>query len=146
MFTLVWATALARACAATPRSAVAPCADLLLLATGGAGQVLQDEGFNEEHFWSNVKLVLLTAASAVALIAQFYPMPFPESRTLLATCCTLCVVQYMCGGRAASWPRLPVWPLTLLRSRVTVVIAAGERAVCACELSLLAVLGTLCST
>lgn len=146
----MWATALARACAATPRSAVAPCADLLLLATGGAGQVLQDEGFNEEHFWSNVKLVLLTAASAVALIAQFYPMPFPESRTLLATCCTLCVVQDMCvcvvGAGGAAWPRLPVWPLTLLRRRVTVVIAAGERTVCACELSLLAVSGTLCST
>ena len=75
----------------------------------GYYQVLQDEGFEEEHFWSNVKLVLLTAASAVALIAQFYPMPFPESRTLLATCCTLCVGAGVTAGTGVAW-----WPQRVL--------------------------------
>lgn len=55
-------------------------------------EVLQHRAFDEEHFWSNVKLVLLVAASAVALVAQFHPKPFPESRPMLATCCILYVV------------------------------------------------------
>merc|ERR1719454_1658385 len=55
-------------------------------------KVLGETGFTEDHFWSNVKLLLLSGASIVALVAQFYPMPFPDSRTLLAVCCVLYLV------------------------------------------------------
>merc|ERR1719454_679468 len=61
-------------------------------------KVLGETGFTEDHFWSNVKLLLLSGASIVALVAQFYPMPFPDSRTLLAVCCVLyvCAPAYDC--------------------------------------------------
>lgn len=43
--------------------------------------------FAENHHWDNVKLVLMVVACAFAMVAQFYPMPFPESRPLLGICC-----------------------------------------------------------
>lgn len=43
--------------------------------------------FVENHYWDNVKLALMVVACAFAMVAQFYPMPFPESRPLLGICC-----------------------------------------------------------
>uniref|UniRef100_A0A7S2CXN1 Signal peptidase complex subunit 2 n=1 Tax=Florenciella parvula TaxID=236787 RepID=A0A7S2CXN1_9STRA len=43
--------------------------------------------YDENHYWDNVKLLLMVVACAFAMVAQFYPMPFPESRPLLGICC-----------------------------------------------------------
>jgi len=42
---------------------------------------------SENFFYDNIKLALMVIACVFALIAQFYPMPFPESRPLLGVCC-----------------------------------------------------------
>jgi len=44
------------------------------------------QGFQEELKWSNWRLILGTIAISIALTAQFYPMPFPQSRWFLAAC------------------------------------------------------------
>jgi hypothetical protein len=49
-------------------------------ATAAAMQALVESGFAESTFWSNVKLALMTLASAVCLLAEFYPLPFPKNR------------------------------------------------------------------
>ena len=43
----------------------------------------------ENHYWSNIKLILMAAACVFASIAQFAPIPFPESRMLLGVCGTI---------------------------------------------------------
>lgn len=44
-------------------------------------------GLSEDHKWNNIKLILMTTACAFAMVAQFAPLPFPESRTVLGICC-----------------------------------------------------------
>ena len=46
-----------------------------------------DLGFDEDFFYDNIKLGLMVVACTFAMVAQFYPMPFPESRPLLGVCC-----------------------------------------------------------
>jgi len=43
--------------------------------------------FTENHYWDNIKLALMVVACLFAMVAQFYPMPFPDSRPLLGVCC-----------------------------------------------------------
>lgn len=43
--------------------------------------------YTENHSWDNSKLILMVVACLFAMVAQFYPMPFPESRPLLGVCC-----------------------------------------------------------
>jgi len=40
----------------------------------------------ENGYWSNVKLILMATACFFASVAQFAPVPFPESRPLLGVC------------------------------------------------------------
>jgi hypothetical protein len=42
--------------------------------------------FEEDLSWSNLKMGIMTAASASALVAQFYPLPFPANVWLLGVC------------------------------------------------------------
>lgn len=44
--------------------------------------------YPENLRWDNTKLALMVVACLFAMVAQFYPMPFPESRPLLGVCCT----------------------------------------------------------
>eukprot|EP01039_Chlorochromonas_danica_P008775 gene8775-9677_t len=44
-------------------------------------------GYEANYSWDNFKLFLMFLACVFALVAQFYPMPFPASRPLLAVCC-----------------------------------------------------------
>jgi len=44
-------------------------------------------GFAVNYSWENFKLFLMFLSCVFAMIAQFYPMPFPDSRLLLAVCC-----------------------------------------------------------
>lgn len=46
-----------------------------------------DLGYTENYYWDNIKLLLMVVACAFAMVAQFYPMPFPKSRPLLGVCC-----------------------------------------------------------
>ena len=41
---------------------------------------------DENHYWSNIKLILMALACVFASIAQFAPIPFPESRPILGVC------------------------------------------------------------
>lgn len=58
-------------------------------------QVLDDatimaitEGGYEANFsWENMKLLLMFISCIFAMVAQFFPIPFPASRPLLAVCC-----------------------------------------------------------
>ena len=46
-------------------------------------------GLKEDHKLNNIKLILMTVACIFAMIAQFSPLPFPESRPVLGLCCAL---------------------------------------------------------
>jgi Microsomal signal peptidase 25 kDa subunit (SPC25). len=52
-------------------------------------------GLVEDHKLNNIKLILMTVACIFAMIAQFSPLPFPESRPLLGICCA---VYFMLSG------------------------------------------------
>lgn len=59
-----------------------------------------DAGFEANYSWENFKLFLMFLSCVFAMLAQFYPMPFPDSRLLLAVCCGLyfiisTVLQYI---------------------------------------------------
>ena len=45
------------------------------------------EHIDEDYYLDNIKLVIMTAACAFAMVAQFAPIPFPESRIVLGLCC-----------------------------------------------------------
>lgn len=47
-------------------------------------------GYSEDMRLSNLKLLIMTVACAFGCVAQFYPLPFPANRWLLA----ICVVVY----------------------------------------------------
>lgn len=48
---------------------------------------ITDAGFEANYSWDNFKLLLMFLSCVFAMIAQFYPMPFPASRPLLFFCC-----------------------------------------------------------
>jgi len=54
-----------------------------------AGTYLDGEQplLEEDHLLENIKLSLMTLACMFAVVAQFSPMPFPESRMMLGVCC-----------------------------------------------------------
>eukprot|EP00593_Proboscia_inermis_P001718 CAMPEP_0171294950 /NCGR_PEP_ID=MMETSP0816-20121228/3490_1 /TAXON_ID=420281 /ORGANISM="Proboscia inermis, Strain CCAP1064/1" /LENGTH=229 /DNA_ID=CAMNT_0011767203 /DNA_START=12 /DNA_END=701 /DNA_ORIENTATION=+ len=54
-----------------------------------AGTYLDGEQplLEEDHALENVKLSLMALACMFAVVAQFSPMPFPESRMMLGVCC-----------------------------------------------------------
>jgi len=52
-----------------------------------AGTVL--EHVEEDYHWDNIKLLVMTLACGFAMVAQFAPLPFPESRPILGVCGTL---------------------------------------------------------
>jgi signal peptidase complex subunit 2 len=47
------------------------------------------EQIQEDYRLDNMKLALMSVACGFACIAQFAPVPFPESRPILGTCCCL---------------------------------------------------------
>lgn len=48
---------------------------------------IEEAGYEPNYSWDNWKLLLMFISCVFAMIAQFYPMPFPSSRILLAVCC-----------------------------------------------------------
>ena len=64
-------------------------------------EILNKEGgFATNYFWENIKLLLMFLSCVFAMAAQFYPIPFPDSRPLLGVCCAMyfilsSVLQFM---------------------------------------------------
>jgi signal peptidase complex subunit 2 len=54
-----------------------------------AHAVLDVIPLEEDLKWDNIKLSLMAIACVFAMVAQFAPIPFPESRPLLGACCCL---------------------------------------------------------
>jgi signal peptidase complex subunit 2 len=52
-------------------------------------ETLIENGFQPNYFWENMKLFLMFLSCVFAMIAQFYPIPFPDSRPLLGFCCAM---------------------------------------------------------
>ena len=52
-------------------------------------ETLIENGFQPNYFWENLKLFLMFLSCVFAMIAQFYPIPFPDSRPLLGFCCAM---------------------------------------------------------
>ncbi|RYH20957.1 hypothetical protein EON65_21970 [archaeon] len=52
-------------------------------------ETITDAGYAANYSWENFKLLLMFVSCVFALVAQFYPMPFPSSRPLLAVCCVM---------------------------------------------------------
>ncbi|CAJ1951292.1 unnamed protein product [Cylindrotheca closterium] len=53
------------------------------------------ERLEEDHRLDNIKLSLMTAACLFAMVAQFAPVPFPDSRPILGVCC--CCYFFLSG-------------------------------------------------
>mmetsp|Transcript_10159 Transcript_10159/g.11655 ORF Transcript_10159/g.11655 Transcript_10159/m.11655 type:complete len:187 (-) Transcript_10159:177-737(-) len=52
-------------------------------------KILEELGYAEDFFWSNIKLMLMVLACCAGLTAQFYPLPFPESTPVVTVCCAV---------------------------------------------------------
>jgi hypothetical protein len=50
------------------------------------GALEEGARLEEDSSYSNAKLAVMAVASLSALVAQFYPLPFPENRALLGAC------------------------------------------------------------
>lgn len=48
---------------------------------------LLDKFLEEDYRLDNIKLVIMITACLFAVVAQFAPLPFPESRLVLGACC-----------------------------------------------------------
>ena len=44
-------------------------------------------GYDQNYSWENLKLFLMFLSCLFAVVAQFFPIPFPKSRPLLGVCC-----------------------------------------------------------
>jgi signal peptidase complex subunit 2 len=63
-------------------------------------ETLKACGYEQDLSWENKKILMMVACCVFALLAQFYPKPFPESRLILGTCVglyffTSCFLQYI---------------------------------------------------
>jgi len=54
-----------------------------------AGTFLEVIDLPEDHRLDNIKLSIMTLACLFAVVAQFSPIPFPESRPMLGICCCM---------------------------------------------------------
>ena len=50
---------------------------------------VESAGYVANYSWQNLQLRLMVLSCVFAMIAQFFPMPFPSSRPLLAACCAM---------------------------------------------------------
>ena len=57
-----------------------------MLEEGIVSAIMSSTTLVEDQTYANVKLAIMTVSCMFACIAQFYPLPFPDSRLLLAVC------------------------------------------------------------
>lgn len=50
-------------------------------------KAITEGGYDANYSWENTKLFLMFISCVFAMVAQFFPLPFPASRPLLAVCC-----------------------------------------------------------
>ena len=48
---------------------------------------IKKAGYSINYSWENFKLLIMFISCVFAMLAQFYPIPFPKSRPLLGICC-----------------------------------------------------------
>lgn len=60
-----------------------------------ASALVGENGLEEDLELENIKLVIMTLACCFAMVAQFAPLPFPESCYILGGCC---VVYFLLSG------------------------------------------------
>lgn len=60
-----------------------------VLDEGVASALLEQEHLPEDYQWDNCKLMVMFVACCFAMMAQFAPMPFPDSRPILGVCGTM---------------------------------------------------------
>lgn len=60
-----------------------------------ASALVGDNGLEEDVELENIKLVIMSLACCFAMVAQFAPLPFPESCYVLGGCC---VVYFLLSG------------------------------------------------
>ena len=91
-------------------------------------QLVLEQGIAEDHTLGDTKLVIMYVAIAAGCVAQFWPMPFPANRMLLAVCAAVyfllsAVYQYWVwyverDVLFTSRPAAPGAPVLRLRSRL----------------------------
>ena len=52
-------------------------------------EAVKKYGYDINYHSENIKLIIMFLSCVFALIAQFYPIPFPQSRPLLGLCCVV---------------------------------------------------------
>jgi len=57
--------------------------------------VVVQKSYTEDLWLSNVKLALSFVSCLLALVAQFFPAPFPDNYYVLVVCCSL---YFLCSG------------------------------------------------
>lgn len=50
-------------------------------------EIIREAGYSINYSSENLKLFLMFLSCVSAMVAQFYPIPFPKSRMLLGACC-----------------------------------------------------------
>lgn len=50
-------------------------------------QSIANMGYEPNFSWANFEMMLMLLSCVFAMVAQFFPIPFPDSRPLLALCC-----------------------------------------------------------
>lgn len=56
-------------------------------------------GYEEDVFYSNVRILLGLGACSFAVVAQFWPLPFPDNWSLLL----VCVIGYCIFSAILNW-------------------------------------------
>ena len=52
-------------------------------------EAVTEAGYIINYHSENMKLLLMFLSCVSAMVAQFFPMPFPQSRPLLGLCCAI---------------------------------------------------------
>ncbi len=52
-------------------------------------EAIREAGYEINYASENLKLFLMFLSCVSAVVAQFYPIPFPKSRPLLGVCCAI---------------------------------------------------------
>jgi signal peptidase complex subunit 2 len=63
-------------------------------------EAVTEAGYKINYHSENLKLLFMFLSCVSAMVAQFYPLPFPQSRPLLGLCCAIyfilsTVLQYI---------------------------------------------------
>lgn len=80
------------------------------------------EQIDEDYQFDNFKLLLMTIACIFAVIAQFAPLPFPDSRIIIGLCCAAInlAMERRWEGLSLTWQQLREGVLMMVRRSLRV--------------------------